>query len=63
MVKPNIRNLSGFDLLEVVLDKGDTLFVKSDSQLVFDNELSVTANMGGSFWEDFFAGCRRVAFS
>lgn len=56
MVKPNIRNLSGFDLLEVVLDKGDTLFVKSDSQLVFDNELSVTANMGGSFLGGLFRG-------
>jgi uncharacterized protein (AIM24 family) len=56
MVKPHIRNLSGFDLLEVVLDKDETLFVKSDSQLVFDNELSVTANMGGSILGGLFRG-------
>ena len=59
MVKPNIQHLSGFDLLEVILEKDEILYAKSDTQLVVDNELSVSANTGGSFLSGLWSGLSR----
>jgi uncharacterized protein (AIM24 family) len=58
-MKPNIQHLSGFDLLELILEKDDVIYVKSDTQLVVDNDLSVTASTGGSFFSGLWSGLSR----
>ena len=53
MVKSIITNLSGFDLLEIFIHPNESVLVKSDTQLVHNNHLTVSPGTGKGLFQAF----------